>query len=93
MSQPTLSQDTVYLSEIVLDTSVEQSVELDYFLPDYCPNIFKLLKTSITWPRTPEGSAASPRTSPFPRPLSCPGNARTPLSPPSPGVISYPAGR
>lgn len=48
MSQPTLSQDTVYLSEIVLDTSVEQSVELDYFLPDYCPNIFKLLKTSIT---------------------------------------------
>lgn len=48
MSQPTLSQDTIYLSETVLDTSVEQSVELDYFLPDYCPNIFKLLKTSIT---------------------------------------------
>lgn len=47
MSQPTLSQDTVYISETILDTSVEQSVELDYFLPDYCPNIFKLLKTSV----------------------------------------------
>ncbi len=33
---------------MILDSSVEQSVELDYFLPDYFPNIFKLLKTSVT---------------------------------------------
>lgn len=48
MSQPELVRDSICVTEIALDTSVEQSVELDYFLPDYYPGIFKLLKTIIT---------------------------------------------
>ncbi|MGI5894175.1 MAG: DUF3794 and LysM peptidoglycan-binding domain-containing protein [Candidatus Merdivicinus sp.] len=47
MSQPELVRDHVCVTEKILDSAVEQSVELDYFLPDYYPNIFKLLKTSI----------------------------------------------
>ena len=48
MAQPDLTRDTICVSEMILDSSTEQSVELDYFLPDYYPNIFKILKTSIT---------------------------------------------
>lgn len=48
MAQPDLTRDAICVSEMILDTSAEQSVELDYFLPDYYPNIFKILKTSIT---------------------------------------------
>ncbi len=48
MSQPELIRDTLCVSELLLDASSEQSVELDYVLPDYYPNIFKLLKTSVT---------------------------------------------
>lgn len=48
MAQPVLTRDTICLSEMILDASAEQSVELDYFLPDYYPNIFKLLKTTVT---------------------------------------------
>ena len=48
MSQPELVRDSICVAEMILDSTVEQSVELDYFLPDYFPNIFKLLKTSVT---------------------------------------------
>ena len=48
MSQPELTCGSVCTTERVFDSSAEQSVELDYFLPDYYPNIFKLLKTSVT---------------------------------------------
>jgi len=42
-----LTKDTICLNETVLNTSLEQSVELDYLLPDYFPDIFKLLKVRI----------------------------------------------
>ncbi len=42
-----LTKDTICLNETVLNTSSECSVELDYLLPDYYPDIFKLLKTRI----------------------------------------------
>lgn len=38
-----LSRQTVLLPELLLDTEAEQSVELDYVLPDYCPDFFRLL--------------------------------------------------
>ena len=47
MPQPDLIRDTICVSETILDSSAEQPVELDYFLPDYYPNIFKILKTTI----------------------------------------------
>lgn len=42
-----LTKDTICLNETVLNTVTEQAVELDYLLPDYYPDIFKLLKTRI----------------------------------------------
>lgn len=48
MAECNLTRENLWLNEILLDSSVEQSVELDYLLPDYLPNIFKLLKTTIT---------------------------------------------
>ena len=47
MPELNLMKDIICVNEIVLDSSAEQSVELDYLLPDYYPNIFKLLKTQI----------------------------------------------
>lgn len=47
MPELNLTKDTICVNETVLDSSTEQSVELDYLLPDYYPNIFKLLKTQI----------------------------------------------
>ncbi|MBR5405054.1 MAG: DUF3794 domain-containing protein [Oscillospiraceae bacterium] len=38
-----LNRETVLLPELLLDTEAEQSVELDYVLPDYCPDFFRLL--------------------------------------------------
>ncbi|MBQ9374913.1 MAG: DUF3794 domain-containing protein [Ruminococcus sp.] len=34
-------------STVVLDTSCEQSVERDFVLPDYCPDIFRVLKCRV----------------------------------------------
>ncbi len=47
MAVANLTKDTICLNETVLNTVSEQSVELDYLLPDYYPDIFKLLKTRI----------------------------------------------
>lgn len=33
---------------VILDSSCEQSVERDFVLPDYCPDIFRILKCRIT---------------------------------------------
>ncbi|MCL1866844.1 MAG: DUF3794 domain-containing protein [Oscillospiraceae bacterium] len=42
------TKEPVFLSEVVYDGQVEQGVEFDYVLPDYYPDIFKVLKCSIT---------------------------------------------
>ena len=33
--------------ETILDTSAEQPIDLDFSLPDYCPDIQKILKCQI----------------------------------------------
>jgi len=43
-----VSKEPVFLSEVVFDGQVEQGVEFDYVLPDYYPDIFKVLKCSLT---------------------------------------------
>ncbi len=42
------NKSAVYIDEIVFDGQTEQGVELDYVLPDYCPDIFKILSCSLT---------------------------------------------
>lgn len=48
MTDLNLTKDIICINETILNTNSEQSVELDYLLPDYYPDIFKLLKTQIT---------------------------------------------
>jgi hypothetical protein len=38
-----ITRQPVAINETVLDTSVEQSVECDVLLPDYCPDILRIL--------------------------------------------------
>lgn len=40
--------NAVHIDEIIYDGQVEQGVELDYVLPDYCPDIFKILSCTLT---------------------------------------------
>lgn len=42
------NHETVCINEVVFDGTLEQSVELDHLLPDYCPSIFKTLKCRLT---------------------------------------------
>lgn len=42
-----LTHDTIEVNEVVFDAMVEQSIELDCLLPDYCPNVFKVLKCKL----------------------------------------------
>ena len=37
------TKKSVCVDEIIFDGQTEQGVELDYVLPDYCPDIFKVL--------------------------------------------------
>lgn len=41
-------QSAVHTEELVYDGQTEQGVELEFVLPDYCPDIFRILKCSIT---------------------------------------------
>lgn len=41
-------KQSVCIDEIVFDGQTEQGVELDYVLPDYCPDIFKILSCTLT---------------------------------------------
>lgn len=43
-----LNRETIAVSEKIYDGVQEQSVELDYILPDYYPDIFKLVKCCVT---------------------------------------------
>ncbi len=38
----------VCVDEVVFDGQTEQGVELDYVLPDYCPDIFKVLSCTLS---------------------------------------------
>lgn len=38
----------VHTEELVYDGQTEQGIELEFVLPDYCPDIFRILKCSIT---------------------------------------------
>lgn len=42
-----LNREICTASEVVQDSSCEQAVELDYILPDYFPDIFRVLKCRI----------------------------------------------
>ncbi len=42
------SHESVCINEVIFDGKLEQSVELDHLLPDYCPSIFKVLKCRVT---------------------------------------------
>ena len=42
-----VNRETFTSSEVVLDTCVEQAVELDYILPDYYPDIFRIMKCRV----------------------------------------------
>lgn len=39
---------SISVDEIMFDGQTEQGVELDYVLPDYCPDIFKVLSCTLT---------------------------------------------
>ncbi len=39
-----LNRETVPANEVIFDGIQEQSLELDYILPDYCPDIFRLIR-------------------------------------------------
>lgn len=41
-------KEPVFLDEVIYDGQIEQGVEFDYVLPDYYPDIFKILKCSLT---------------------------------------------
>lgn len=42
-----VSHKSICINEVVFDNVLEQPVELDYLLPDYCPSIFKMLKCKV----------------------------------------------
>ncbi|MGN0612287.1 MAG: SPOCS domain-containing protein [Porcipelethomonas sp.] len=43
-----VNREILSVNEKVYDGTQEQSVELDYILPDYCPDIFKLINCSVS---------------------------------------------
>ncbi len=42
-----LSRQPFFINEIILDTEAEQAVECDALLPDYCPDILRILKCTV----------------------------------------------
>ena len=43
-----LDKEPVLLTETVFDGQTEQGIEIEHILPDYCPDVFKLLKCTFT---------------------------------------------
>lgn len=43
-----ITQQTVPMNEVVFDSAVEQALECDIMLPDYCPDILRILKCDVT---------------------------------------------
>ncbi len=46
-----VNKNAVHIDETVFDGQIEQGVELSYVLPDYCPDIFRILSCTLT-PKT-----------------------------------------
>lgn len=42
------NRNAVHIDETIFDGQTEQGVELDYVLPDYCPDIFKILSCTLS---------------------------------------------
>ena len=42
-----LSRQPLFINEILLDTEVEQPIECDALLPDYCPDIVRILRCTV----------------------------------------------
>ena len=42
-----VSHDTVSINEVIFEGSAEQPVDLDINLPDYCPDISRILKCRL----------------------------------------------
>ena len=42
-----MTREELCLAEVLLDTAAEQSLDLDFLLPDYEPEVFRLLKTRV----------------------------------------------
>lgn len=42
-----LTHESICINEVVFDSTLDQPIELDYLLPDYCQSIFKVLKCKI----------------------------------------------
>lgn len=55
-----INKEEICSSEVVLKTRQEQSVELDYILPDYCSEIFKIRKC-VTSPKIASYSISDSR--------------------------------
>lgn len=55
-----LNREEITSAEVIFDDTQEQSVELDYVLPDYFPEIFKIIKC-MTSPKILSCSAAGDR--------------------------------
>lgn len=43
-----LTRQPLFINETLLDTTVEQPIECDALLPDYCPDIVRILKCTTT---------------------------------------------
>lgn len=42
-----VKKEPVFVTEVVYDGQAEQGVEFDYVLPDYYPDIFKILRCTL----------------------------------------------
>ena len=42
-----MTREELCLAEVLLDTAAEQALDLDFLLPDYEPEVFRLLKTRV----------------------------------------------
>ena len=43
-----VSKETLVQTVTALDTAFEQPVEKDFVLPDYCPDVFRILKCRVS---------------------------------------------